>query len=157
MPVIDISLVIAAPIERCFDLSRSIDLHIESMRHTRERAVGGVVSGLIGAGEEVTWEARHFGLTQRMTSRITAFQPPVYFQDSMVQGPFASFVHDHRFSSVEGGTLVQDQVRFASPFGPLGRMADRLVITSYLRRLLERRGEVIRRAAESSQAADGTG
>ena len=157
MPVIDIRMVIAAPIERCFDLSRSIDLHIESMRHTRERAVAGKVSGLIGAGEEVTWEARHFGLTQRMTSRITAFQPPAYFQDSMVQGPFASFVHDHHFSTVEGGTLVRDHVRFASPLGPLGRMADRLVITSYLRRLLERRAETIRRAAESSQAASGTG
>ena len=44
MPVIDISTVIAAPIERCFDLSRSIDLHLESMSHTNERAVAGVVS-----------------------------------------------------------------------------------------------------------------
>lgn len=147
MPVIDISLVIAAPIERCFDLSRSIDLHLESMRHTRERAVDGVISGLIGADQEVTWEARHFGITQRMTSRITAFQPPVYFQDSMVRGPFASFVHDHHFSPVEGGTLVRDHVRFASPLGWLGRMADRLVITWYLRRLLQQRAEVIRRAA----------
>lgn len=152
MPIIDISLVIAAPIERCFDLSRSIDLHLESMRHSNERVVAGVMRGLIGAGEAVTWEARHFGVTQRMTSRITAFQPPAYFQDSMVRGPFASFVHDHHFSTVEGGTLVRDHVRFASPLGFLGRIADRLVITLYLRRLLERRAETIRQAAESPQA-----
>ncbi|MEP7327126.1 MAG: SRPBCC family protein [Gemmatimonadota bacterium] len=154
MPVIDISLVIAAPIERCFDLSRSIDLHLESMRHTNERAVGGVVSGLIGAGEAVTWEARHFGVTQRMTSRITAFESPAYFQDSMVRGPFAYFVHDHTFTSVAGGTRMRDHVRFASPLGLLGRIADRLLVTSHLRRLLEQRAEVIKQAAESPQPAN---
>lgn len=149
VPVIDIRRVIAAPIERCFDLSRSIDLHLESMHHTRERAVAGVVSGLIGANQEVTWEARHFGINQRMTSRITAFEPPAYFQDSMVRGPFASFVHDHHFSAVPDGTLVRDLVTFASPLGVLGRIADRLVVTRYLRRLLEGRADVIKRAAES--------
>jgi ligand-binding SRPBCC domain-containing protein len=149
MSLIDISLVIAAPIERCFDLSRSIDLHLDSMSHTDERAVAGVVSGLIGAGEEVTWEARHFGVTHRMTSRITAFQSPSYFQDSMTHGPFAYFVHDHHFRPVAGGTLVQDHLTFGSPLGLLGRLADRLVLVPYLRRLLERRADSVKRAAES--------
>jgi ligand-binding SRPBCC domain-containing protein len=151
--IIDITTFIAAPISRCFDLSRSIDLHLDSMKHTRERAVGGVVSGLIGIGEEVTWEARHFGLTLRMTSRITAFEPPSYFQDTMISGPFAHFQHDHRFTAVADGTRVQDQVRFASPLGPLGRLADHLAITRYLRRLLERRAAIIKQTAESLKPA----
>ncbi len=89
---------IAAPVEVCFDLSRSIDLHLESMIASKERAVAGVTSGLIGAGQQVSWEAHHLGLRWRMTSEITAFDRPHRFVDQMVRGPFASFRHEHRFS-----------------------------------------------------------
>jgi len=87
VPVFRIVTGIAAPPVRCFDLSRSIDLHLESMIASQERAVGGVTSGLIGAGEEVSWEARHFGIRWRMTSRISAFDPPHRFVDEMVRVP----------------------------------------------------------------------
>lgn len=59
---------IAAPADRCFDLSRDIGVHQESMRFSQEVAVAGVTAGLIGPGESVTWEARHFGIRWRMTS-----------------------------------------------------------------------------------------
>lgn len=61
MPVLRIVTEIQAPPETCFDPSRSIDLHLESMIVAQERAVAGVTSGLIGSGEEVTWEARTSG------------------------------------------------------------------------------------------------
>jgi ligand-binding SRPBCC domain-containing protein len=80
--------LIHAPLERCFDLSRSIDLHKVSTARTGEQAIAGVTSGLIGLGEEVSWRARHFGVWQQMTSRITAFDRPAYFQDTMVRGAF---------------------------------------------------------------------
>ncbi len=76
---------LAAPVPVIFDLSRSIDLHLESMVASGERAIAGVTSGLICGGEEVTWEARHFGVTWRMTSRIVEFDPPRRFIDEMVR------------------------------------------------------------------------
>ena len=79
MPVLRVVTELGAPIEVCFDLSRSIDLHLESMLVSQERAVAGVTAGLIGAGEEVTWEARHLGRLWRMTSRIVEFDPPHHF------------------------------------------------------------------------------
>jgi ligand-binding SRPBCC domain-containing protein len=96
----------------------------------------------------VTWEGRHFGVRQRLTSRITAFDRPRYFQDSMMKGAFASFVHDHFFEAAEGGTTMKDLVVFRSPLGPLGSIADRLVLTRYLTRLLSARNLVLKRAAE---------
>jgi len=60
--------------ERLFDLARDITAHTDSMSRSRETAVGGVRSGLIGLDEEVTWRAWHFGLPLRMTSRITAMR-----------------------------------------------------------------------------------
>ena len=117
MPVIEIRTEVRAPLERCFDLSRDIDLHVVSMRATGERAVAGRTSGLIGLGEEVTWEARHLGVRQRFTSRITEFARPHYFQDRMVRGAFRSFAHDHFFESDGVGTLMRDVLEFHSPLG----------------------------------------
>ena len=88
MPFIDIETTIKAPIERCFDLARSIDLHQISTSHTNETAIAGTTSGLIGLNETVTWEATHFGVRQQLTSRITEFEYPNLFTDEMVKGVF---------------------------------------------------------------------
>lgn len=143
---------IAAPADRCFDLSRDMDLHQESMRFSQEVAVAGVISGLIGPGESVTWDARHFGIRWRMTSRITDFDRPRLFVDESNQGPFASFRHEHRFESRDDVTTMRDIVDFRLPFGFLGWLADRLVIAPYLRRLLRLRNLLIKSAAEARAA-----
>ena len=127
MPVITIVTGVRASPERCFDASRDLDLHLESMGHTGERAVGGKTSGLIELGEQVTWEGRHFGIRQRFTSRITAFDGPRYFQDSMIKGAFHSFVHDHYFEPGPDGTIMKDVLTFQSPLGPLGALVELLV------------------------------
>ena len=148
MPTIALTTVIRAPIDLCFDLARSIDHHVKSMPATNERAVAGVTSGLIGMGQEVTWEARHFGLRWRLTSQITAYERPSYFQDTMVTGPFAAFVHEHHFRSEQGGTTMRDDVEFRSHLGAIGGLVDRLVLRAYLERLLTRRNQVLKGLAE---------
>ena len=151
MPTLHLSLHIAAPVERCFDLSRSIDLHKHSLGRSDERAVAGVRSGLIGLDESVTWEATHFGIRQRLTSRITAYDRPRYFRDSMVSGAFARFDHDHFFEMDGGGTLARDVFNFDAPFGILGRLAEMAFLTRYVHRLLSDRSLTIKRVAESDE------
>lgn len=141
--------MIKAPIERCFDAARDLDLHVKSLAHTSERAVAGRTSGLIELGEEVTWRARHFGITQHFTSRITAYDFPVYFQDTMQRGAFRSFVHDHFFETKAGRTKMIDVLVFSAPLGILGRIAEKLVLRRYLTRLLTGRAEVIREASQA--------
>src|SRR5690348_17249922 len=96
--------VIRAPIERCFDLARSVEVHLAGNVHWGEAAVAeaGVTSGLVELGERVTWRAKHFGIRFRLTSEITAMDRPLYFQDRQIRGPFRSMVHDHFFRSVPG-------------------------------------------------------
>ncbi len=149
MLIIRLFTSIAAPPERVFDLARSIDAHQQSAEGTHERAVAGVTSGLIGLGDEVTWEARHFGVKQRLTVRITGFERPARFQDIMVAGAFKSMKHDHEFIAQPPGTLMVDRFEFESPFGLLGRMADRLFLFGYMRRFLVRRNQVLKALAES--------
>jgi ligand-binding SRPBCC domain-containing protein len=150
MPVIILRTRVAAPPARCFDLARDVDLHQRSTAASRERAVAGVTSGLLGAGDEVTWEATHFGVRQRLTSRITAFDPPNRFVDEMVRGAFARFRHEHQFHAVEGGTEMVDTFDYTSPLGPLGRLADGLFLRRYMTTLLRERNAYLKRAAEST-------
>ena len=149
MPTIQIQTKIRAPIELCFDLARDIDLHVASMKSSGERAVAGVTSGLISLGEEVTWEAVHFGVSQRLTSRITAFDRPRNFRDSQVRGAFRRFDHDHLFEQHSGVTTMTDIFDYTAPMGLIGRLADTLFLQRYMSRILTERAGVIRDTAES--------
>jgi len=149
MPTIRVATDIGAPPPRCFDLARSVDAHVESATSTRERAVAGVTNGLLGLGDEVTWRARHLGVNQELASRITVFDRPHRFQDSMVRGAFAHLVHDHLFVATASGTQMVDVLDYAAPWGPLGRLAERLFLTAYLARFLRQRAQVLKRLAES--------
>ncbi|WP_423183107.1 SRPBCC family protein [Arthrobacter sp. NyZ413] len=131
-----------APAE-VFDLSRNVDAHVGSMARSRERAVGGVVSGLMSEGDEVTWQAWHFALPLRMSSRITEFHFPDSFTDEQVRGPFRFFRHVHRFIPDDGGTLMVDEVEFAAPFGVVGRLAEKMVLARYLRNLIVQRNRYL--------------
>jgi ligand-binding SRPBCC domain-containing protein len=141
---------INAPIERVFDLARDIDLHLRSMAHTGERAVGGRTSGRIELGELVTWRARHLGMDRQLTSRITALEPSSRFVDEQEAGPFESFRHEHRFRDESGSTIMVDDWSHVPPYGFLGEIADKLVLERRLRRLLSQRAAAIKAEAERS-------
>jgi ligand-binding SRPBCC domain-containing protein len=150
MARIELVTRIAAPPERCFDLARSIELHTRSTSATGERAVSGRTSGLLELGDEVMWQARHFGIRQRLTSRITAFDRPRYFRDSMVRGAFRRFDHDHYFTpDGAGGTVVWDVFDYHAPLGMLGWLVERLFLTRYMRRFLDARNREVKAVAES--------
>jgi ligand-binding SRPBCC domain-containing protein len=149
MPIIKIEMKIDAPIERVFDLARCIDLHTESMSQSRENAVAGKTEGLIDINETVTWEAIHFGVKQKLTSKITIFERPYRFRDSMVKGAFKRFDHDHFFEMEDSQTIMKDIFDYDLPFGFLGSIADSLFLESYMRNLLESRNALIKTVAES--------
>jgi ligand-binding SRPBCC domain-containing protein len=139
------------PAAELFDLARSVDAHVTSMSRSRERAVGGVTSGLLALGDEVTWRGVHFGLPLRMTSRITRMTAPASFVDEQVRGPFRWFRHEHSFSEQDGGCLMVDRIEFAAPLGILGVAVERLVLGRYLRRIIEERNAELAVASTARQ------
>jgi hypothetical protein len=122
MRSIRLETVIAAPIGDCFSLSLSVDAHAASMHGSGEQAVGGVTSGVMKLGDSVTWRARHFGITFRMTSAITEY----------------------------GRTRMTDVVEFQSPLGLLGYLADGLVLGRYMPHLLRQRNNWLKATLEAS-------
>jgi ligand-binding SRPBCC domain-containing protein len=151
MRSIRLDTVIAAPIGECFSLSLSVDAHASSMHAAGEQAIGGVTSGVMKLGDSVTWRARHFGLVFQMTSAITEYQPPGWFVDEQQRGPFRRWRHEHTFTALpDGQTQMTDVVEFQSPLGPLGHIADRLVLDHYMPHLLRQRNTWLKTTLEAN-------
>ncbi len=151
MARIELSIYIAAPRQRCFDLARSVEAHMHTTSSSGERAVGGKTSGLLDEGDHVAWRARHFGVWQTLSGRISAFDPPRHFRDTMTRGAFKRIDHDHFFEDAGGGTVMRDVFDYEAPFGVLGRIAERLFLTAYMRRFLEARNRELKALAESDE------
>lgn len=151
MPKIKLKTEIKADISIVFDLARSIDLHKISTKHTNEKAVAGVTTGLIEINQSVTWRAKHFGVYQSLTSKITEYDRPKYFVDEMIKGAFAEFKHEHLFTELTDGTLMTDIFYYKSPFGFFGKLADKLFLKKYMTNLLAKRNQVVKEFAESDE------
>jgi ligand-binding SRPBCC domain-containing protein len=151
MPYIHLTTFIAAPIERVFDLSRSIDLHKSSMQRYGERAVQGTTFGLIGEGETVTWKAKHLLKERFLKVKLTFLKKPYLFIDEQVQGDFKLMKHEHYFKEIQNGTLLIDQFRYEIGRGKLGSLFNQLYLTKYMERLLEERNKAIKEVAEGPQ------
>ncbi|MEA2638653.1 MAG: hypothetical protein QOF51_47 [Chloroflexota bacterium] len=144
---------IAAPIERCFDLMRDVDVHRHPTAGTGARAIAGVTQGLLQAGDEVTWEATHLGVRHRLTVHITRCDRPTRFEDHMVRGAFHAMSHHHAFRLERGYTIMEDEFCYTLPFGALGRLVDSLFLRRYLQKLLQHRARGLKQLAEA-EAAD---
>ena len=151
MPKITLETFIDSKIEICFDLSRSIDLHLISTAETNEKAIAGKTSGLISLGEFVTWRATHFGISQKLTSKITQYSRPHHFKDEQLKGIFKYFKHDHMFKEISNKVLMTDVFEFEYPFGIASKIINNLVLTNHLTKLLTKRNEIIKYFAESGK------
>ena len=138
--------LVLAPIERCFRLSCSVALVHEELGMN---AVSGRTSGLVVSGDIVRWEGWQLGMLHHHVSHISAYEAPVFMQDTMLDGRFKYFQHDHHLQESGEGTLLSDELRFSLPFGALGRQVARYIVLPHIRKLLKSRFARIKRIAES--------
>lgn len=143
--------VINSEKEIVFDLSRNIDLHQSSMKHTEEKVISGKTSGLIELGETVTFKGKHFGFYFIHQSKITKMTLYKSFTDKMITGSFKSFVHHHRFINKYNYTLMVDEIIYRTPCGILGKIFNTLFLKKHLRHLIEKRNSIIKSKAEKTK------
>jgi len=150
MPTIQLETYIDAPIEKCFDLSRSVELHLHSTSKTKEKAIAGKTSGLLNLNETVTWSAVHLGFRQKLTTAITSYNRPFSFTDEQMKGPFKVMKHQHLFSKKDAHVCMIDNFYFEAPFGILGTLVARYYLKNYLHKFLVDRNKTIKIIAEST-------
>jgi ligand-binding SRPBCC domain-containing protein len=98
----------------------------------------------IEPGARIDYRVRVGGIPLRWRTRIAAWEPTRRFVDVQERGPYRTWWHEHTFRPDGDRTVMEDRVYYAPPFGPLGRLANRLFIVPQLRRIFAYRGEVIR-------------
>ncbi len=148
MTTIHITTHIKAPIHKVFDLSRNIDFHQASAKKTKEKAIDGKTTGLIGPNETVTWRGKHFGCYLTHQSLITSFNSPYHFTDEMINGNFKYFKHQHIFHSEDYGTKMIDILTYDTPYGILGKIFDKAVLKKHLIQFLNNRNTLIKEHLE---------
>lgn len=148
MTTINLTTKIKAAKQIVFDISRNIDIHQQSASPTNEKAISGVISGLINFNETVTWRGKHFGFYLTHKSRITAMTFYDYFVDEMEEGNFKSFKHEHFFEEENGVTIMKDHLQYETPFGILGRIFDALFLKKHLTQFLLERNKVLKEVSE---------
>ena len=153
MPTITLVTEIHAPIARCFDLCRDLDVHMRTLSHTRERLVGEKTGGMAELGDVLTFEAVHLGIRQRLTSRITEVDRPFLFADESLSGAFTSLRHVHTFTAAGDRTLMRDALTWKSPLGALGALADALFLKRYMLRFLVTRNRNLKVIVETEAQA----
>ena len=148
MSEINLITEINAPIQKCFDIARNVGIHQLSTSDTNEKAIAGRTSGLCELNDEITWEAKHLGIRQKLTVKITRMEAPFLFEDTMLKGAFKSMKHQHQFEEKEGRTYMFDVFRYQVPFGLIGLIFDLLVLKRYMRKFLESRNNFLKSVAE---------
>ncbi|PRB12561.1 SRPBCC family protein [Microbacterium sp. MYb62] len=136
------TIIDASPAE-VFAASLDPALHVKSMARYGETMVEAPAGGVFTEGTTATWRARHFGIPFRLRSIAFDVDPPRGFSDRQISGPFAAFLHEHRFEEHPDGTVMRDAVTFRSPFGPLGSLVDAVFLRAYMRRLIRERNAIL--------------
>lgn len=149
MITIKTQIEISAPIDYCFDLARDIDIHTKTVwKHTKEKAIIGVTTGLIEFNQLVTFEATHFLVRQKLTSKIIEYSRPYLFVDEMQEGVFKSLKHIHEFKPNGSKTVMIDTLIFEAPLGILGWAVERMVLRKYMKRFIEHRNHELKKLIE---------
>lgn len=107
--------------------------------------IHGPAPSAISAGSRIEYRIRWLFLTLRWVTRITRWEPPFAFEDVQEKGPYARWVHTHRFRATERGVVIEDHVEYALPFGPLGRLVHALRVRRQLEGIFAYRREAIGR------------
>lgn len=113
----------------------------------REEVIAGLETPLEN-GARVTFRARHGGIWRTLEAEIADWNPPHGFTSRQVSGPFAVWIHRHKFTEFQTGTLMSDQIEYAIPAGPLGLLAERLWLGEHLDRFFAYRQKEAKRLLE---------
>ena len=106
--------------------------------------IHGAAPDTLAEGRRLEYRIRWSAFSIRWVTRITKWRAPFEFEDIQEKGPYAAWIHTHRFVESDGVVVMDDHVDYALPFGPLGRLVHRLRV----RRQLEQIFDFRRRAIE---------
>jgi ligand-binding SRPBCC domain-containing protein len=106
---------------------------------------------VVQTGTIIEHRLRLHGIPIRWRTLIERWDPPHGFTDTQVRGPYATWIHTHSFTPVDGGTLARDHVRYRIGYGPIGDLALHLFVLRDIERIFDYRRDAIHRLLATGQ------
>ncbi|HZZ79037.1 MAG TPA: SRPBCC family protein [Gemmataceae bacterium] len=106
----------------------------------------GMVPGVL-----IKYRLRWHGMPIHWVTRIDRWEPPTRFCDVQLQGPYRLWEHEHAFEPCDSGTRMRDVVRYAIPYGVLGRFAHRVIVRSDLEAIFDYRAVRVEQMLEGAR------
>lgn len=105
------------------------------------------------SGTQIEYRLKIHGFAVKCRSEISLWDPPYRFVDTQIKGPYLLWSHMHTLEiSPEGGTIVNDCVKYKVPFG---RLTNRLFVARDLLKIFKYRNEATQKALGSKSSANG--
>lgn len=82
-------------------------------------------------------------ITTHWTTEITQVEKPNSFTDVQQSGPYSLWEHHHRFEQTKEGILMTDDIRYAIPYGLIGRIANAVFVERQLNAIFEFRSRAV--------------
>lgn len=140
MPVFESAVNVACSPERAFEfLARPANLLLVTPPDVSMTLLD--APERLTLGSKITAQVKKFGVPQKITNEVTAFEEGVGFTDVQVSGPFKKFEHTHRVEQTVDGTRIIDRIEYEAPGGLVGLLLTNKKIHEYLETLDAYRAE----------------
>lgn len=83
------------------------------------------------------------GIKMRWTTEIQRIKEGKYFVDEQRFGPYAMWHHEHHFEEKDGGVYMTDLLHYAIGFGPVGNLANWLIVDNKIDEIFNYRFEAV--------------
>lgn len=136
--------VLDVPVEEAFAFfSRAENLEAITPPLLRFR-ITGETPAEIRKGTLIRYRLRLHGVPVSWLTRIEEWDPPHGFVDRQIHGPYALWHHTHTFEPLgDERTRMVDLVRYGHRLGPLGTLAEHLLVNRDLTRIFDYRRDSI--------------
>jgi ligand-binding SRPBCC domain-containing protein len=112
--------------------------------HLNLKVTNQVYGASVYAGQVMTYNVRPvLGIPLAWMTEITHVDEQKYFVDEQRKGPYKLWHHQHHFKAIEGGVEMTDLVHYRLPLGPLGSLANTLLVKKELEKIFTYRYQKI--------------
>ena len=98
---------------------------------------------IMDKGQTIEYTIKLRGFSMRWSSIISLYNPPYSFIDEQVMGPYSKWHHTHKFTEIDDGTLIEDDVIYRIPLGWIGKLANYIFVKNDLEKIFQYRKEKI--------------
>jgi ligand-binding SRPBCC domain-containing protein len=158
MPTVEFETTVAAPLAKVWAFFQDVETSLPALTSPAEQVTvasadvpmkegSRIVMGMNGPFGRVRWEAK---IVEHVPPHAVVFGEEARFVDEQETGPFKSWRHAHEFEATDAKTTrVVDRITYRVPFGPIGWVADWVLVRRRLRAAFRYRHQQLRRLFDS--------